>query len=107
MGCSISESVALLENYEVDVIGINCTPGADKTLPLIKEMSQFTNKPLSVFPNAGEPQLKKGKVYYPQKPEDFKPYIKELIDNNVKIIGGCCGTNPEFITVIKEALVTI
>ena len=102
MGHDISDSVELLKKYDVTVIGINCTPGAKKTLPLIRKLNQTTDKPLSVFPNAGEPELKEGEVTYPEGPEDFKPYVSKYINNNVKIMGGCCGTTPEVIAAIKK-----
>lgn len=102
MGVSPEDAVNLFEEYEVDVIGVNCTPGAEKTLPIIAKLNQFTDRPLSVFPNAGSPVMKNNEVKYPEKAEDFKPYIKKFLELNVKVIGGCCGTTPEIIAVLRE-----
>lgn len=104
MGNTIQETVALLEDYDVDVIGTNCTPGVEKTIPIIKEYDRETSKPLSVFPNAGKPQMEDGEVHYPETPSDFIDSLDDLLENNVKIFGGCCGTTPEFIAAIKNKL---
>ncbi len=102
MGCDIKTMIAVFKKYEINVLGFNCTPGAKKTLPLIKKLREHNEKPFSVFPNAGEPLLQEGKVTYPEGSEDFIPFIKKFIDLNVRIIGGCCGTNPEIIKKIKK-----
>ena len=104
MGASIKEMVNLMNKYPVSVIGFNCTPGAGKTLPLVKSLARLTDKPLSVFPNAGKPHLKKREVVYPEKPANFVRFLNEFIDNQVKIIGGCCGTTTKTIKAIKTKI---
>lgn len=97
------EVVAItLDSLNVDVIGVNCVDGMDVAIPLLKRMAGVTNRPLSVFPNAGLPFCQKGETVFPGKPVDFIRGIKELIKHNVRIIGGCCGTTPEFITALKK-----
>ncbi len=104
MGDSVEEIVSRLDELQVDLMGINCTPGAKKTLPLIEEYNKFTDTPLSVFPNAGAPILKGEEVYYPEVPSDYIPFVKPFIENNVKLIGGCCGSTPELIAAMKAEL---
>lgn len=107
MGNNIKEIVNLLENYNVDLMGTNCTPGVNKTIPIIEEFNRKTSTQLSVFPNAGKPQLTKGEVIYPESPSDFVARLDVLLSNNVKIFGGCCGTTPEFISAVKKKVETI
>ena len=94
----------VLDNLGADIIGVNCTSGIINTLPIIKRIHRVTSKPISVFPNAGKPVLKDGKVTYPQTPAKFVSNIDELLKSNVKIIGGCCGTTPEHIEMLVKKL---
>ncbi|ACL70706.1 homocysteine S-methyltransferase family protein [Halothermothrix orenii] len=99
------EVVAIvLDKMGVDVIGVNCVAGIEEALIVIKKMSRVTSKPLSVFPNAGLPESKGGETVYPQTPDAFTDKIPELLKYNVKLIGGCCGTNPRFIKGIKQVV---
>lgn len=102
MGNGIEESAVLIEKYGADVMGINCTPGMNATIPLIATLNKATDLPLSVFPNAGSPQLQDGNITYPEGPDDYIEGLSELLKYNVKIIGGCCGSNPEIIAAISS-----
>ncbi|MFW5998144.1 MAG: homocysteine S-methyltransferase family protein [Bacillota bacterium] len=105
MGCTLDDLINLTSEFEnIKVIGVNCTPGAVRTVPLIEKLNKKTEFFLSVFPNAGEPELKEGEVYYPEGPENFVPGVKSFIDNKVKIIGGCCGTTPEIIKAVSKTV---
>ncbi len=94
----------VLDSLKVDIIGVNCTSGFEHTIPVIKRYPKVTDKPLSVFPNAGKPVLKNGETTYPQTPRKFSENVQELLNYNVRIIGGCCGTTPEHIKIMKERL---
>jgi 5-methyltetrahydrofolate--homocysteine methyltransferase len=97
------EVVAItLDSLGADVIGVNCTPGSKATLPIIKRMSMVTDKPLSVYPNAGLPELRNSKVYYPETVEEFIKPVFEFLDHNIRLFGGCCGTTPEFISALAD-----
>lgn len=102
MGIGVPEFVDLADEYGVEVIGTNCTPGAEITVSIIKEMKKNTDRPLSAFPNAGKPELREGTVYYPEQPEDFANYVPEFEKSGVRILGGCCGTTPETIKAVKK-----
>ncbi len=94
-----------VDSLGADIIGVNCTSGIENTLPIIEKINNITDKPLSIFPNAGKPILKHGKTTYPQTPLSFIEKLAELLKYNVKIVGGCCGTTPEHIKVLAKKIV--
>lgn len=88
-----------------DVIGVNCGVGPSQLARLAQIMRAVEpDVPLSVMPNAGFPQTIAGRVMYPATPEYFADYALALRDLGVAIIGGCCGTTPDHIRVMREAL---
>lgn len=107
-GTEPSAAVVVLESLGADAVGVNCSAGPDKMIPIIKEMERVSNIPLIAKPNAGLPQLQPdGTTEYNMDSEEFLKYTKELIQAGADIIGGCCGTTPEFIRKIKEYTDTI
>jgi|SRR5680860_494299 len=70
-------------------------------------MHTVASIPLSVKANAGMPELVNGEAVYKQTPEQFSSYTKEFVENGVRLIGGCCGTTPEFIRALKKELAEI
>ncbi|MFP4660670.1 MAG: homocysteine S-methyltransferase family protein [Halanaerobiales bacterium] len=94
----------IMESLGADIIGLNCVAGLKAAIPIINKISQVTDLPLSVFPNAGMPVCIKGKTSFPETPEEFVKLIKELYKYNVRIIGGCCGTTPEYINAVKREI---
>jgi len=104
MGDSLEKCIEALNNENVDVIGANCTLGSKDMLELLKTAKSFTNKPLSIKPNAGQPVVKSGKTYYEQPVEDFANDIREMIEFGAKIVGGCCGTSPKTIKEIRKII---
>ncbi|WP_195245127.1 homocysteine S-methyltransferase family protein [Clostridium celatum] len=100
-GCLSSSMAITLEGLGVDALGVNCSLGPDKILKVIKEIKKYTNLPLMVQPNAGLPSIIFGEAIYDISIEDFTEGIEELINEGVSIIGGCCGTTPEFISSIR------
>jgi len=106
MGNSLKECIELLEKEEVDVIGANCDPGSTLFIDLVREAKELTDYPLSVKPNAGRPILEDFKTVYKQPVEEFVQDIDAMIDLNVKVIGGCCGTSPAHIQGVRKWLDT-
>lgn len=104
MGSTPEVVAIVLSKMGVDIVGLNCVAGFKEALPLIARMAAVTDLPLSVFPNAGLPVCSRGKTVYPEGPTEFVKQIEELFKYNVRIIGGCCGTTPEFIPEIKKAV---
>ena len=93
-----------LDRAAADVIGLNCSVGPDVMLDAIEEMAAVTAKKLSCQPNAGLPRDVNGRQMYMASPDYFGKYAKRLIHKGVKFIGGCCGTTPEHIKVMGDAV---
>jgi homocysteine S-methyltransferase len=93
-----------LDRAGADVIGLNCSVGPDLLLDAIEEMATVTAKKLSCQPNAGLPRDVNGRQMYMASPDYFGKYAKRLIHKGVKFLGGCCGTTPEHIKVMADAV---
>ena len=91
-----------LTNLGVSCLGVNCSLGPFELLPIVKRMIAFTNKPIIVQPNRGLPKIKNGKTYYDLDVNDFLKAMEEYVKIGVNVLGGCCGTNPEFIKAISK-----
>src|ERR1700682_1929306 len=90
-------------NYlPADVIGVNCSVGPKTTLEAIERMLPVSTKPLSAMPNAGLPTRVEGRNMYLCSPEYMAQYARRLLTAGVKIVGGCCGTTPEHIKLIRS-----
>jgi homocysteine S-methyltransferase len=93
-----------LDRAGADVIGLNCSVGPDVMLDAIEEMTAVTAKKISCQPNAGLPREVNGRQMYMASPEYMAKYAKRLIHKGVKFIGGCCGTTPDHIKMIADAV---
>lgn len=105
MGQTPEQAVAQLAEAGADVIGSNCGQGIDGFLPICKRMRAATDLPLWMKGNAGLPKMVEGRTVYEQTPKAFADTALTLIDAGANFIGGCCGTNPEFIAAIRKRLV--
>lgn len=94
-----------LEANGADAVGINCSTGPDKMVPLVEAMYKVTTLPILVQPNAGLPRHIEGSVAYDLSVEDYVPQMTTLADAGAQILGGCCGTTPEYIGALKSALI--
>ncbi len=101
-GCCIPSMAMTLEGLGADAIGINCSLGPRELLPIVKELRKYTSLPLIVKPNAGLPDPVTNK--YDVTPGEFLVHMKEIVKAGASILGGCCGTTPDFIKEIKNAL---
>lgn len=90
----------LMSNMGADAVGVNCSLGPDDLRPIVAELLQYSDKPVLVQPNRGLPTLKDGKATYSLSQEDFASTMAEFCQQGVAVIGGCCGTNPDFIRAI-------
>src|SRR4051794_38438822 len=91
-----------MDSWPVDVIGLNCSVGPKATLETIERMMQWTTKPTSAMPNAGLPMRVEGRNIYLCSPEYMSQYARRLLWAGVKVVGGCCGTTPEHIKLIRS-----
>ncbi len=101
-GTSVEIFANVVNDLDIDVIGINCTLGPDELIDVFQKLSFSTNKPLSVEPNAGKPIYDGKTIEYRMTPEVFGMYVEDYVELGANIIGGCCGTTPLHIKVIKK-----
>jgi len=104
MGEDVSQCVSALEGAGANMMGANCTLNSTDTIDLTKVLRAATDKPLLIQPNAGKPVTSKGMTYYEQTPAEFAADAKKIHEAGADMIGGCCGTTPEFIQAVAEAL---
>jgi methionine synthase / methylenetetrahydrofolate reductase(NADPH) len=90
-----------LNEWPVDIIGCNCSTGPRVTLETIEKMRPFSLKPLSAMPNAGHPSQVEGRNIYLCSPEYMAQYARRFLAAGIKIFGGCCGTTPEHIKLVR------
>jgi homocysteine S-methyltransferase len=93
-----------LDEWGVDVIGLNCGVGPAIVLTGLEKMRGVTNKKLSAQPNAGLPRDVQGRQFYMCSPEYMAKFARRLIQAGAKFIGGCCGTTPAHIKLISDAV---
>jgi methionine synthase / methylenetetrahydrofolate reductase(NADPH) len=93
-----------LEEWGVDVIGLNCGVGPAIVLNAIEKMRTLTNRKLSAQPNAGLPRDVGGRQIYMCSPEYMAEYSRRIIQAGAKFVGGCCGTTPAHIKMIADAI---
>lgn len=93
-----------LDQWGADVIGLNCSVGPHGILSAVEKMAAATEKKLSAQPNAGLPRQIQGRQLYMASPEYVARYAQLLISSGVKFVGGCCGTTPEHIKRVADAV---
>jgi homocysteine S-methyltransferase len=99
------ESVARsLEEWGADVIGVNCSVGPAEILDAVERMARVTDVPLSAQPNAGLPRLVGDRKIYLASPSYMARYARRMVEAGARFVGGCCGTTPEHIREIREAI---
>ena len=104
LGNSPEEVVGRLLPYSVDVIGANCSVGPQKMLEVIEKIGQLGVEFISAQPNAGLPRLYGGRFVYFSSPDYFGEYARKFVDAGATIVGGCCGTTPDHIKAVAEAV---
>jgi len=95
-----------LQSLGADAVGCNCSTGPEEMIRLIGDMKPYATVPLVAKPNAGIPKLVGSKTVFSMKPLEFSFFGKEFVSKGVNMIGGCCGTTPEHIEKLKEAVVS-
>lgn len=104
-GASPKAMIALLEGLGADAIGINCSLGPRQMVDIVREYVKYSSLPVMVCPNAGLPRSIDGKTVFDVDSEEFSDCMAEIAELGAGILGGCCGTTPEYIrkTVKKTA----
>ncbi len=104
MGTSPKEALEAVQDTDIQGFGVNCGEGMEKYLDLIPILRPLTTLPLMVKPNAGVPEMVGGITKYSESQSDFQRMIPQILSAGADLIGGCCGTTPDHIRVIREAV---
>ncbi len=103
VGTEINAVNAILEPYNIDILGLNCATGPDQMTEHIKYLSENSKFVVSCVPNAGLPENVGGVAFYKLTPEGLKEHLSYFVqDLGVQVIGGCCGTRPEHIKALAD-----
>ena len=104
-GGNAVEAVITLQEMGASAVGLNCSVGPDQLESVIANMKQVAKVPILAKPNAGMPQITdQGEAVYDMTPEHFAYYTKKLVEAGAGLVGGCCGTTPEYIRRLAEVL---
>jgi 5-methyltetrahydrofolate--homocysteine methyltransferase len=105
LGSEIGAALAVLESFQPDVIGLNCATGPAEMNDAVRFLTQNSTVPISVLPNAGLPQNEGGRAVYKLTPAELASFHKRFVSEyGVQVVGGCCGTTPEHLRAVVEAL---
>ncbi len=105
VGNPVAESMKKLRDSGASGVGANCSVGSDAMVSLAQEIRQAVEIPVIVQPNAGMPQTKDdGTVFYPEDESFFADNMKKIKTLGVEIVGGCCGTTPDYIRAVKDSI---
>ena len=105
LGTEIGAALTALEPFDVDIIGLNCATGPVEMNDAVRFLGLNSTKDVSVLPNAGLPQNEGGRAVYKLTPQELATYHKHFVqDYGVRIVGGCCGTTPEHLKAVVDAV---
>ena len=108
VGTEIGAALAILEPYDIDILGLNCATGPDKMKEHIKYLSEHSPFIISCIPNAGLPENVDGQAHYKLTPMELRMALMHFVEDlGVQIVGGCCGTRPDHIQQLAEIAQTL
>lgn len=107
MGTDPKTMVVTLEGLGVDVLGVNCSLGPHDLQSIVDEILEYSSIPVMVQPNAGLPKYDGKDTYYDVGIKEFSDNMRTMAKKGVRILGGCCGTNPDFIKSAVESVVDL
>src|SRR4051812_4850609 len=103
LGTDIGAALTALEVYDLDIFGLNCATGPKEMNDSVRYLGLNSPKEISILPNAGLPENVGGVPHYRLTPQELADYHKHfIVDYGVRVVGGCCGTNPEHIKAVVE-----
>ena len=105
LGTDVTTAMTILENLDIDVIGLNCSTGPEHMREPIRILGEQCTLPVSCIPNAGLPINVDGQAVYPLEPIPFAEALAEFVEkNSISVVGGCCGTTPEHLKALIARL---
>ncbi|MCU1612297.1 MAG: methionine synthase, partial [Pseudonocardiales bacterium] len=105
LGTEIGAALTALEPLGIDLIGLNCATGPAEMSEHLRQLAKHSRIPLSVMPNAGLPQLRRGGAVYPLTPDELATALSGFVTEfGVRLVGGCCGTTREHIAAVVQAV---
>jgi len=104
VGDQLVPSLKTLAEAGADAVGLNCSVGSDQMVSMVREAAAAVERPLVAQPNAGQPRVTPDGVTYDAKPEAFVADLIEMVGAGARIVGGCCGSDPNFIRAARSAL---
>ena len=104
MGTTPEQMVAALTEAGADVVGSNCGQGIEGFAPICERIRAVTDLPIWMKGNAGLPRMVGGQTIYDQTPEAFADRAMELLDKGASFLGGCCGTDPDYIAELRHRI---
>ncbi len=103
-GASPAAMVALAEGLGADAIGANCSFGPRQLFGVVQELLANASIPVLFMPNAGIPRVQDGYTFFDVSAEEFAEAVTELVHQGVRVVGGCCGTTPDYIRALTEGV---
>jgi 5-methyltetrahydrofolate--homocysteine methyltransferase len=106
LGTNIQAAYTTVSDMDIDVFGLNCSTGPVEMTPSVRWLCEQDELPILVMPNAGMPQNEDGKAVYKMTPKEIAEKLEDFVQTyeSLRIIGGCCGTNPEHIAELRRML---
>lgn len=106
LGTSIQSAYTTVSEMGIDAFGLNCSTGPVEMVPSIQWLDEQKSTPLLVVPNAGMPENQGGRAVYKMEPKEMASVMADFLVQypNVRIIGGCCGTNVEHIALLRKVI---
>jgi len=103
-GTEVGAALVALQAMDVDVIGLNCATGPSEMFEPLRHLTGHAGTPVSCLPNAGLPSVVDGKMHYDLEAHQLAEYHRQFVSElGVSVIGGCCGTTPEFLEAVVDA----
>ena len=103
-GSDPETAASVLEGFGVDIMGLNCSVGPEAMVPVVARLGQTTNTYIAVEPNAGLPLHQDGRTIYPANAEEVASFAPKFVEGGANIIGGCCGTTPDYIRILARTV---
>ncbi|MDR2203726.1 MAG: homocysteine S-methyltransferase family protein [Nitrososphaerota archaeon] len=107
MGCDALTALVTLEGLNVDAIGVNCSLGPKQLVPIVEVFIKYCKKPIILQPNAGLPKHNRHDILYEVTAQEYVQCMADFFRKGVNILGGCCGTTPQYISLLKKAITNI